>query len=194
MSDALKDKNIGFAMTGSFCTFERVLASLAQLVQTGALVQPILSFAASESDTRFMTARDLTTRLKEITGKTPWTTLQEVEPLGPKRLLDALIIAPCTGNTTAKLANGIADTPVTLAAKSCLRNAKPVVIAISTNDGLSVAAKNIGELLARKHIYFVPFGQDDPKNKPCSLVASMEDISETVIDAMNGKQIQPVLL
>lgn len=189
-----EDINIGFAMTGSFCTFERVLKTLESVVKLGAHVQPILSFAASESDTRFMRARDLHNRLKEITGHTPWTSLQQVEPIGPKKLIDILVIAPATGNTMAKFAGGIADTPVLLAAKSTLRNEKPVVVAVSTNDGLAAAARNIGQLLARKHIYFVPFGQDDPKGKPASLVAGMEMIPQTVADALVGQQIQPILL
>ena len=186
--------NIGFALTGSFCTFDRVLKTMKTLTELGAKVQPILSYAASESDTRFFRARDLHIQLKDITGRESWATLQQVEPIGPRNLIDLLVIAPATGNSIAKLAHGIADTPVLLAAKSTLRNEKPVVIAVSTNDGLAAASRNIGLLLARKHIYFVPFGQDDPKNKPSSLVANMESIPQVIVDALTGKQTQPILL
>ncbi|MDR1262806.1 MAG: dipicolinate synthase subunit B [Oscillospiraceae bacterium] len=190
----LKGKRIGFALTGSFCTFARVLKVIQTLAGTGAMVQPILSYASSQSDTRFMKARDLSDQLESITGSAPWTTLQQVEPIGPQRKVDILVVAPATGNSMAKLAHGIADTPALLAVKSTLRNGSPVVIAVSTNDGLAAAAQNIGVLLARKHVFFVPFGQDDPRGKPASLVAHMEAIPETVISALKGVQVQPVLI
>ncbi|MDR1599381.1 MAG: dipicolinate synthase subunit B [Oscillospiraceae bacterium] len=190
----LKGKRIGFAMTGSFCTFARVLKAVQALADAGAAVQPILSYASAQSDTRFMKAGELAGHLKRITGSEPWTTLQQVEPIGPGRKVDMLIMAPATGNSMAKLARGIADTPALLAVKSALRNGCPVVIAVSTNDGLAAAAQNIGILLSRKHIYFVPFGQDDPIGKPTSLVARMESIPETAAMAFLGEQVQPILV
>jgi len=190
----LMNKRIGFAMTGSYCTFARVLKQVQALVEAGAQVQPILSAVSHDLDTRFMSATELVLQLECITGKQPWYTLQQVEPIGPKQLLDLMIIAPCTGNSLAKLAVGIADTPALLAAKSTLRNGGPVLLAVSTNDGLAGAGKNIGALFARKHIFFVPFGQDDPKGKPSSLVARMESILEAAEEALEHRQIQPVLL
>ncbi|MDR2505857.1 MAG: dipicolinate synthase subunit B [Oscillospiraceae bacterium] len=184
---------IGFALTGSFCTFKRVLDVVEDLVKLGFDVLPILSYASSASDTRFMKAEFLKSELMRVTGHAPLDTLQQVEPIGPKKMVDALVIAPCTGNSLAKLAHGIADTPVLLAAKSTLRNANPVVIGVSTNDGLAAAAQNIGILLARKNIYFVPFGQDDHIAKPASIVAHMEKVAQTLEAALQGKQVQPVL-
>ncbi len=189
----LTGTRIGFALTGSFCTFERVFPQIKALVDLGADVIPIASFNTYDLDTRFFTAEAVRGALREITGKEALHTLNTVEPIGPKRLLDLLIIAPCTGNSLAKLAAGIADTPVTLAAKSHLRNSGPVLVAVSTNDGLAAAAKNIGELLSRRHFFFVPFGQDDPKGKPRSLVAEMERIPECAALALDGGQMQPVM-
>lgn len=189
----LDGKRIGFALTGSFCTFSQVLPQVEALVQGGAQVQPILSGPAHGLDTRFMTSEALDEALVNITGNAPWHSLAQVEPIGPRQLLDLLIIAPCTGNTLAKLATGLADTAVTLAVKSTLRNAKPIVLAISTNDGLAGAAKNIGQLLARKHYFFVPFGQDDPVEKPCSLVAHMDLIPQACLAALENRQLQPLL-
>lgn len=189
----LTGKRIGFALTGSFCTFDRVFPQVEALMHAGADVLPITSFNVYDLDTRFFAAEDVRKRLREATGKEPLHTLGAVEPIGPKRLLDLLIIAPCTGNTLAKLACGIADTPVTLAAKSHLRNSGPVLLAVSSNDGLAAAAKNIGELLTRRFYFFVPFEQDDPKGKPRSLVARMEDIPECAILALGGDQMQPIL-
>jgi len=189
----IRGKTIGFAMTGSFCTFGRAFPQAEMLTRAGARVIPILSFNAYEMDTRFFTAADVRLRLTAATGEDALHTLGQVEPIGPKHLLDLLIIAPCTGNTLAKLAAGIADTPVTLAAKSHLRNSGPVLIAVSTNDGLAAAAQNIGELLARRHYFFVPFEQDDPEGKPRSLVARMEDIPACAALALDGVQAQPVL-
>ena len=190
----MRAETIGFALCGSFCTFEPVLAAMSRLSQSYARVQPILSDAASRIDSRFGAASDFRDRIEAICRRPVWDTLPQVAPIGPKKLLDLLVIAPCTGNTLAKLAAGIADTPVTLACKAHLRNARPVVLAVSTNDGLAANAKSIGQLLDRKHLYFVPFGQDDPERKPSSLVADMAQIPETVAEALAGRQIQPLLL
>ena len=155
---------------------------------------PILSFNACSIDSRFGTAQSHIQRLTEICGKAPLCTIAEVEPIGPKKLLDALIISPCTGNTLSKLAHSIADTPVTMAAKSHLRNGGPILIAVSTNDALAGAAENIGKLLTRKHYFFVPFGQDDPQSKPTSLVADFKKIPQALTAALEGYQLQPILL
>ena len=186
-------RTVAFALCGSFCSFAAVLPQLRVLTARGWDVLPVLSASAAGLDTRFGTASALRQTLYEVTGHRPLTTLQAVEPLGPQRLAEALIIAPATGNTIGKLANGIADTSVTMAAKSLLRNGRPVVLAVSTNDGLAGSAKNIGELLARKNYFFVPFGQDDPEKKPTSLVADFARLNETVDAALQGRQIQPVL-
>lgn len=190
----LSGKNIGFAMTGSFCTFAKVFEELENLQKTGANFIPIMSQNAQSIDTRFGKARDFIEKLEHITGNKPIQTIAEAEPIGPKKLLDALVVAPCTGNTLAKLANGITDTTVTMAAKSTIRNKRPVVHAVSTNDGLGSSAKNIGMLLNMKQIYFVPFRQDDPVHKNNSLVADMSKIEESLQTALDGVQIQPILL
>ena len=189
----LMDARIGCAMTGSFCTFKAVFEAWRALKAAGAVLTPILSFNAAGVDTRFYPAAETRYIMEEITGKAPLTALDQVEPIGPKKLLDALVIAPCTGNTLAKLANGIADTPVTLAAKSHLRNGRPLVIAVSSNDALSQNARSIGQLMSMKHVFFVPFGQDDALGKPCSLVAKFDLIPETLTAALSGRQIQPLL-
>ena len=155
---------------------------------------PIFSFAAASVDSRFGTAQEHLARAEAICGRKVMTSIPDVEPIGPKKMLDVLVIAPCTGNTLAKLAHSIADTPVTMAAKSHLRNGWPVVLAVSTNDALAGAAENIGKLLGRKHYYFVPFGQDDPLNKPASMVADFSKIEVTAKAALEGRQIQPVLI
>lgn len=183
---------VGFALTGSFCTFSQVFPVMETLAKEHDII-PIFSDSASTLDSRFGTARAHLERAAAICGKSPLSSIPAVEPIGPRKLLDALIIAPCTGNTLAKLSHSIADTPVTMAAKSHLRNGRPVIVAVSTNDGLAGAAENIGRLLARKHYYFVPFGQDDPVNKPTSLVADFSKIPETLALALVGKQIQPIL-
>ncbi len=183
---------VGIAMTGSFCTFRRVLEVLKTMTEYELV--PIMSTASVSSDTRFGSSRAFKEELEEICGREVLSTLQQVEPLGPKGVLDALAVLPCTGNTLGKLANGIADGPVTLACKAHLRNGRPVILGISTNDGLLGSGENIGKLLARKHIYFIPFGQDSPKEKPYSLVAHMELLPETVAMAMEGKQLQPMLM
>ena len=182
---------IGIALTGSFCTFRRVIDVLKDLEDYDLI--PIMSEAAYTSDTRFGSCESFRNTLEEICGKPILHTIQQVEPLGPKKLLDALVILPCTGNTLGKLAGGIADSPVTLAAKAHLRNGRPVILGISTNDGLSSAGENIGRLLNRKHFYFVPFGQDDPTEKPRSLVAHMEFLPRTLSLALKGEQYQPIL-
>lgn len=184
---------IGFAMCGSFCTFSQVFPVMERLAQNHKIV-PIFSPAVCTINSRFGTAADHMQRATDICGVSPLHGIQEVEPIGPKKLLDALIIAPCTGNTLSKLAHSVADTAVTMAAKSHLRNGRPVIVAISTNDALAGAAENIGRLLVRKHYYFVPFGQDDALNKPTSLVADFEKIPATLSLALQGKQIQPLLL
>lgn len=190
----MESLRIGFALTGSFCTFSPVLNAMKAVKEAYKTVIPILSYAAAETDSRFGSADGFTQQIEAICGQRVRKTLTEVEPFGPQKLLDALIIAPCTGNTLSKLATGIADTPVTLACKSHLRNGRPVILAISTNDALGANAHSIGLLLARKHIYFVPFGQDSYTGKPNSMVADMSQIVPTVAAALQGVQLQPLLL
>ena len=190
----LSGKKIGFAITGSFCTFGMILPVVEQMVKAGAQVTPILSFNASGLDTRFFVADDFKMILKHITGEDIIDDLVRAEPIGPKKLLDLLVIAPCTGNTLAKLALGVTDTPVLLAAKAHLRNLSPVLIAVSTNDAMSANAKNLGTLLNTRHIYFVPYRQDDSKKKCTSIVADMEMTVAAAEFALEGRQIQPVML
>lgn len=190
----MKSQRVGFAFCGSFCTHKEVLKELEAVCREYETVLPILSPVCQTTDTRFGTAADFIAQVERLTGHNVIGNIRDAEPIGPKKLLDALVIAPCTGNTLAKLAAGITDTPVTMAAKAHLRNDRPVVVAVATNDGLSAAARNIGELLARKNYYFVPFGQDDPQRKPCSLMADFSRIRETVDAALQGRQLQPVLL
>ena len=184
---------IGFAVCGSFCTFSQVFPVM-EILSKIHNVTPIFSDAAYSIDTRFGTAEEHRRMAAAICGKAPLHTVAQAEPIGPKKLLDALIIAPCTGNTLAKLAHGIADGPVTMAAKSHLRNGRPVLVAVSTNDALAGAAENIGRLMARKHYYFAPFRQDDPLNKPTSMVADFTKIPQALEAALEGRQIQPILL
>lgn len=184
--------NIGFALCGSFCTYHQVFPIMEKLSTEHTLI-PIFSQISYTTDSRFGSAQEHILRARQICGTDPLHTIAQVEPIGPKKLLDALIIAPCTGNTLSKLAHSIADGPVTMAAKSHLRNGRPVIIAVSTNDSLAGAAENIGKLLARKHYYFVPFGQDDPLNKPTSMVADFRKIPPTLEAALEGRQIQPIL-
>ena len=190
----MRKERVGFAVCGSFCTHAKGLEALGALVKEYETVIPIASEEAAFTDTRFGSADDLLEKLEELTGNEVLYDIPSVEPIGPKKLLDVLVIAPATGNTVAKLAAGITDTAVTMAAKAHLRNGGPVVIALASNDGLSAGAKNIGELLVRKNYYFVPFGQDNAVQKPCSLVADFSKISETVDAALRGVQLQPVLL
>ena len=184
--------NIGFAVCGSFCTFSKVFPVMETLAADHTVV-PIFSFASATIDSRFGTAADHLSNAAKICGTPALCSIPEVEPIGPKKLLDLLIIAPCTGNTLAKLAHSIADTPVTMAAKSHLRNGRPVLVAISTNDALGGTAENIGRLLSRKHYYFVPFRQDDANKKPPSMVADFEKIPAALTAALEGRQIQPII-
>lgn len=189
----LSGKRIGFCMTGSFCTFSRVLDELDALCATGAQVQGILSENAYSLDTRFLPAAEVRRRVEQATGREIWHTLQQVEPIGPRGLLDLVIVAPATGNTLGKLAGGVIDTPVAMAVKSHLRNNRPVLLAVSTNDGLSGCAQNIGRLLNVKNIYFVPFGQDAPFKKPASLVAHFDQLQTAAEHALRAEQLQPIL-
>ncbi len=184
---------LGFAMCGSFCTHSAALDALRELVDYYD-VTPIVSDICTWADTRFGTSKALLEELEALTGHAPITDIVAAEPIGPKALLDVLVVAPCTGNTAAKLAAGITDGPVTMAVKAHLRNGRPVVLALASNDGLAAGAKNIGELLVRRGYYFVPFGQDDPQKKPTSLIADFSKTAETVALALRGEQLQPVLL
>ena len=185
---------VGFAFCGSFCTMSQAMAALERMAESGAEVWPIASRAVAETDTRFGRAEDFLRRMEEVCGRPVISTVKDAEPIGPKGLLDVLVICPCTGNTMAKLAHGITDGPVTMAAKAHLRNGRPLVLAPATNDGLSAAAPNLGTLLGRKRVYFVPFGQDDPAGKPTSLIADFSRVPETVAAAVRGEQLQPLLL
>lgn len=190
--DILSGKRVGFAMTGSFCTFERIFPVAERLTALGARLYPILSYNAYQLDTRFFPAETVRKKLEEICGREIWHTLQEVEPIGPMKLLDLLIVAPCTGNTLGKLAAGIVDTPVVMAVKSQLRNSRPVLLAVSTNDGLGASARSLGALTTARCFYFVPYEQDDPNGKPASLVAKMEWIPEAAAAALQAKQFPPI--
>nr|WP_326210090.1 dipicolinate synthase subunit B [uncultured Oscillibacter sp.] len=190
----MRKERVGFAVCGSFCTHERVLKALEALTGIYETVIPIVSEISAFTDTRFGRSEDLLERLEDLTGNDVLLDIPSVEPIGPKSLLDVLVIAPATGNTIAKLAAGIADTSITMAAKSHLRNGRPVVLAVSSNDGLAAGAKNIGELLVRRNYYFVPFGQDNAVQKPSSLVADFGKLPETVDAALRGEQLQPILL
>lgn len=190
----LGGKRIGLALTGSHCTLASVLRQVTRLVESGADVLPILSPSVARETTRFGTPEAWEEQLFEATGKRPLKTIPEVEPIGPQRLLDALVIAPCTGNTLAKLANGVTDGPVLMAAKAHLRNGRPLIIAVSTNDGLGMNARNLGLLLNAKDVYFVPFGQDAPYEKRNSLVAREDLLLDTIEAALEGRQLQPILV
>ena len=190
----MKEITAGFAMCGSFCTFGEVFAGLEAFRKEFPNVVPVMSEASFSTDTRFGTAESHVLRLSQLCGKRPLTTIKEVEAFGPKGLLDLLVVAPCTGNTLGKLASGITDSVVTMAVKAHLRNQRPVLLGISTNDGLAASGKNIMELLGRKHIYIVPFGQDDPHGKPASLKSDFGLLTEAAKAAMEGRQLQPILL
>ncbi|MHA7963086.1 dipicolinate synthase subunit B [Paenibacillus sp. CAU 1782] len=185
---------VGYALSGSHCTFAEVMPQIKRFVDAGANVVPIVSQTLITTDTRFGTAKEWQEQLTGITGNEIISTIVQAEPLGPSLLLDVLVIAPCTGNTTSRLANAITDSAVLMAAKAQMRNSRPVVLGISTNDGLGLNAANIAKLLVAKHIYFVPFGQDNPIQKPNSLVAKMDLVMETCEAALQGKQLQPVLV
>ena len=184
--------NIGFAVYGTFCTFSKMFPAMEALASMYHVI-PIFSQASATMDTRFGNAESHLKRAEQICGNAPILTITQAEPIGPKKLLDALVIAPCTGNTLAKLSCGIADGPVTMAAKSHLRNGRPVLIAVSTNDALGAAAENIGRRMGRKHYFFVPCRQDDPAGKPTSMVADFTKIPAALEAALIGRQIQPVV-
>ena len=194
MMPELSGIKIGYALCGSFCTFKKSFEQIKTLVESGAEVTPIMSFNAYNIDTRFGTAEENRKIITELCGREIIHTIEGAEPIGPQKMFDILTVAPCTGNTLAKLAVGIIDTPVTMAVKSHIRNMRPVVIAIATNDALSGSAKNIGALYNYKNYYFVPMSQDDPEKKPTSVVADYNRIKEAIINALDGKQIQPILI
>lgn len=190
----LSSYTIGYGITGSFCTFEKTKIAVGELVKLGAAVVPIFSYNVQRMDTRFGGAKEFMEAVEKITGNRGIKTIQEAEPIGPKANLDVMVIAPCTGNTMAKLWNGITDSPVLMASKAHLRNQKPLVISISTNDAMGMNFKNIGNLMNTKNIYFVPFGQDDYKKKPASLIGDLKLLPDTIDLAMEGRQIQPVVV
>lgn len=190
----LKGKRIGFGLTGSHCTFDEVMPEMRRLKEAGAQVIPIVTHTLLTTDTKFGKAEDWVRKIQEITGEEIIDSIVKAEPLGPVRPLDIMVIAPLTGNSTSKLANALTDSPVLMAAKATLRNSRPVVLSISTNDALGLNAANIAKLMATKNIYFVPFGQDNPHVKPNSLVARNELIKETCAAALEGKQLQPMIV
>ena len=190
----MNDKTVGFALCGSFCTHARAVEALEQVRARFARVVPIVSETVAATDTRFGAAHDLMREVERICDHRVIATVKGAEPIGPQKLLDLLIICPCTGNTLGKLAAGVTDSSVTMAAKAHLRNGRPLVLAPSTNDGLSASAGSIGALLNRKYIYFVPFGQDDPEKKPASLVADFAQVADAAQAALEGRQLQPLLL
>lgn len=190
----IKGLKVGMGFTGSFCTFKKILAVTENMAEAGAELFPIFSDNVKRMDTRFNKAEEFVAKVEEISGRKGIKSIQEAEPIGPTKMFDVMVIAPCTGNTMAKLAAGITDTPVLMAAKAHLRNERPLVLAVSTNDALGLNLKNIGTLINCKNIYFVPFGQDDCVKKTKSLVAHMDMITETILAATEGKQLQPVIV
>ncbi len=190
----IANKNIGLAITGSFCTFTNIYDKISELIECGANVIPIFSYNASSIDTRFGTAKEWLEKFEMLTGNKPILTIPEAEPIGPQNLLDILLIAPCTGNTLGKLANAITDTPVLMAAKSHIRNGKPIIIGLSSNDALAMNAKNLGVLLNTKYYYFIPFGQDNPQAKRNSMISDFELMISTIEMALDGKQLQPLII
>ena len=188
-----KQRTVGFAITGSFCTYEKIKGVVRRLVEEDNRVVPIFSNMAQTVNCRFGNAKDFIIEIQKITGERGIFSIQEAEPIGPKGFLDVLVIAPCTGNTMAKLCAGITDSPVLMAAKAHMRNDRPVVISLSTNDALGASLKNIGMLMNTKNIYFVPFGQDDYRKKPKSMIAHTDLIEDTIEAALEGKQLQPVV-
>lgn len=190
----IQGKKIGIALTGSFCTYEKTIPQIQKLVDLGADVTAIFSDSSSSIDSRFGKAADFIMQTTAITGKPPMLTIEAAEPIGPQKLLDILVILPCTGNTLAKLANGITDTPVLMAAKAHLRNDAPLIISLSTNDALGINMRNIGLLMSTKNIFFVPFGQDNPQKKPNSMIAHVEDLVSTIELGLEKRQIQPVVI
>ncbi len=190
----LSECNVGFAITGSFCTFDKIKSQIKILKDKCADITPVFSYNTLNLDTRFIKASDFINEIRNICGKEGMSTIQQAEAVGPNRLFDALVIAPCTGNTMAKLANGITDTPVLMAAKAHLRNNRPLIISISTNDALGINLQNIGKLMIMKNIFFVPFGQDDFIKKPNSMIADITKIPETIEAALKFTQLQPILI
>lgn len=190
----LKGKNIGFALTGSHCTYEEIWSQIENLLEAGANLYPFASATVVNTDTRFGNGKEIIAKFAKLTGKEVVTNIVEAEPFGPKKLFDVVIVAPCTGSTMAKLANAITDTAVLMIAKAHLRNLKPLVLAISTNDGLSMNARNLGVLLNSRNVYFVPFGQDNPEQKRNSLVSDMKLIVPTIEKALEYQQIQPIII
>ncbi|MBP3448544.1 MAG: dipicolinate synthase subunit B [Clostridia bacterium] len=184
---------VGYCLTGSYCTFRKSLTALADLLEKGFEVYPMMSENAYHTDTRFGKAKDFVATIEQMTGKKVLSTISEVEPIGPKKYIDVMVLSPCTGNTLSKLANGITDTAATMATKASLRNGIPVVIALATNDGLGQSAKSLGMLMPVKNVYFVPLAQDDPIKKPTSLVCDFTKVTETVLAAAEGKQVEPVI-
>jgi len=189
----LKGVSIGFALTGSHCTLDEVIPQVKKLVEEGAVIYPVISSSVDKTDTRFGTAERWKKAMQEITDNPIINTIVGAEPFGPQKLVDVMVVAPCTGNTLAKLANAITDSPVLMAVKAQLRNQRPVVLAVSTNDGLGLNARNLGVILNAKNIYVVPFGQDNPTGKPNSVKAKMDLLPDTIVLALQGKQVQPVL-
>lgn len=191
---SLKGLNMGLCMCGSFCTLSDVIDEIEKLSKLGVNIYPVMSYNSGLTDTKFGNAKDIRNKIEELSGNKIINSIEGAEPIGPENKFDVMVVAPCTGNTMAKLNNGITDTPVTMAVKAHLRNNKPVVIALATNDALGVTLKNIGGLIIRKNIYFVPFGQDNFEKKPLSMIADFKKIKETVEFALEGKQIQPLIL
>ena len=189
----LNNIHIGLGLTGSFCTYSKIYNVIEDLMKEGAIIHPIFSFASQSINSRFGMADEFIKKIKELTGIEPVTTIEDAEPLGPSNILDIMLIAPCTGNTLAKLSNAITDTPVLMAVKGHMRNNKPVVISLSSNDALGFNLKNIGEMLNAKNMYFVPFGQDNYESKPKSMLSHTELIPETLELALDGKQLQPIV-
>ncbi len=190
----LQGVRVGFALTGSYCTLEEIIPQMEAVKKEGAHLYPVVSYSVDRTDTKYGTAQHWKSEVTRVCGREAINTMVGAEPVGPEKMFDVLVIAPCTGNTLAKLANAITDTPVLMAAKAHLRNQRPVVLAVSTNDGLGLNARNIGLLLNAKNVYMVPFGQDNPAGKPNSLKAKMDLIVDTILQALEGKQIQPVLV
>ncbi|MCD5322737.1 MULTISPECIES: dipicolinate synthase subunit B [Pontibacillus] len=191
---SLKGKTIGFGLTGSHCTYSEVFPQMQKLMDLGATVVPVVSYTVQKTDTYFGEAAEHLKKIEEITGEKLISTIPEAEPLGPKRPLDCMVIAPLTGNSMSKMANALTDSPVLMAAKATLRNQSPVVLAISTNDALGLNGVNLMRLMATKNIFFVPYGQDDPVKKPNSMVARMDSLVETIEAALEYKQVQPVII
>ncbi|MGE5484236.1 MAG: dipicolinate synthase subunit B [Ignavibacteriales bacterium] len=190
----LEGKRLGVCVTGSFHNIPRVLQEFKRLVDEGASLVPVVSSCVATVDTRFGTAKEVLERIEECAGKRPLVSVAEVEPFGPKKIVDLTIVAPCTGNTLAKIAAGVSDGPVTMAVKSTLRNSRPVVLCVASNDLLGLNARNLGALLSSRNVYFVPFGQDNPFEKPTSVESDAGLIVDTVVGALQGKQIQPLLI